>query len=75
VTAFTDLDVILLTHPIRVNPTMRAVVFIPQALGDETRLLFPASMEGRRGQVIFFPAPMKALGYETRFLFSCVDEG
>jgi hypothetical protein len=28
VTAFTDLDVILLIHPIRVNPTMKLVIFV-----------------------------------------------
>jgi hypothetical protein len=52
---------------------MRAVVFIPRALGDETRLPFSCvkKEEGRRGQVVLFfsPAPMKALGYETRFFF------
>jgi hypothetical protein len=32
-------------------------------LGDETRLPFSPA------------APMKALGYETRFFMSCVDEG
>jgi hypothetical protein len=71
VTAFTDLDVILLTHPIRANPTMRAVIFIPQALGDETRLPFFCVKGGatRPGYFIFSPAPMKALGYETRFFF------
>jgi hypothetical protein len=54
VAAFTDLDVILLTHPIRVNPTMRAVVFIPQALGDETRLFFLRQWRGDEARS-FFP--------------------
>jgi hypothetical protein len=49
-----------------------------KALGDETRL--PFFLRQRKGDearlfIYFPPAPMEALGYETRFFFSCVDEG
>jgi hypothetical protein len=48
---------------------MRAVVFILQALGDETRLLFSCVKGGATRPGYFFPAPVEALGDETRFLF------